>query len=162
VVQGIKYYPELPETVASHFGFSGQPDGWSTKLSFIKMYFSVIGIIAILFLGICFCLSKMSISFINLPNQEYWMSEEHKQKTIDFMIHYSLWFGSATLLLVCDLFYQSIQVHLGITKALSHIWLSLGIFISFTILWIIGLRHKFNKTGESQQATAHDHAGRGV
>jgi len=148
------YYPQLPDKVASHFGPSGQPDAWSTKTFFVAFYLVITGINALLFLGISFGMSKIPVSLINLPNKDYWLSEERKQKTFDFMFHYLLWFASATLLLLLDMFHQSFQVHLAKADSLSHPMLSLGLYIGFTVVWSIGLLVKFGKKSKSQQMHA--------
>jgi uncharacterized membrane protein len=145
VVQALTYYPLLPEKMASHFGISGQPDAWATKASLIRAYLVTTGICALLFLGISFGISKIPPSLINLPNKEHWLSDERKQETFDFMFSYNLWFASATLLLLLDMFNQTFQVALGKANALTHPKLSLGLYIGFTVVWTIGLFVKFKR-----------------
>jgi uncharacterized membrane protein len=145
VVQALTFYPLLPEKVASHFGVSGQPDAWSTRASLVGCYLLITGICAILFLGISFGLSKLPPSLINLPNKDHWLSLERRQETFDFLFSYNLWFASATLLLLMDLFGQTFQVALGKAKALPHPMLSLGLYIGFAAAWSIGLYIKFKK-----------------
>ena len=151
VVGAIWYYPQLPERVASHFGPSGQPDAWSTKRSFVTFYLMTTGFCALVFFGISLGIYKIPQNLINLPNKDYWLSPERQKTTFDFMFQYFLWFASATLLLMLDMFQQSIQVQLGKTQSLPHPKLSLGLYIGFTIVWIIGLIVKFGKKGNSQQ-----------
>jgi uncharacterized membrane protein len=145
VVQGIYYYPQLPVKVASHFGPSGQPDSWSTKSSFMMLYFGIIGVLSITLLGITFCISVIPDSLINLPNKEYWMSKDRKQEAFDFIFHYFLWFASATLLLIIDLSHQIFKVHIGKSDSLAHPMLSLYFYIGFVITWCIGFFIKFGK-----------------
>ncbi len=145
VVQAVSYYPLLPERVASHFGASGKPDAWATKESLISVYLVTTGICALLFLGISFGISKIPLSLINMPNKEHWLSGERKQETFDFMFSYNLWFASATLLLLMDLFSQTFQVALGKADALTHPRLSLGLYIGFTVVWGLGFFVKFRK-----------------
>lgn len=147
VALGMYYYPQLPETVACHFGSSGQADGWLPKATFFKGFYLFIAFLVVLFPGIAVSLSKMPVSLINLPNKDYWMAPERKRKTLDFMFSYLLWIGSATLLLILDLLAQTIRVHLGNEETLTHIWPSIGLYTAFVILWIIGLYRKFGKTG---------------
>ena len=80
------YYPLLPDRVASHFGASGQPDAWSSKESFVKIYFFVIAFIAVLFPGIGLILGKIPASLINLPNKDHWLSPERREETIAVLI----------------------------------------------------------------------------
>jgi uncharacterized membrane protein len=143
--QAAYYYPQLPEKVAIHFSLSGQPESWSTKTVFITFYYAVTGIIIIVFLGVSYGISKIPAYLINLPNKDYWLSEKRRQATIKFMLHYFLWFGSVTVLLLLDVFNQSFQVHLGRADSLPHILQSLGLYIGFSAVWVIGLFIKFGK-----------------
>ena len=145
LAQGVYYYPLLPEEVASHFGLSGQPDAWSTKTSFIVHYFILVGFMIIIFLGIRFGMSKIPDSLINMPNKDYWLSPERRQKTFDFMSHYFLWIASATILFLLDMFNQIFQVHLGRANGMSHLVLSLGLLLGFAVLWTIGLVRRFGQ-----------------
>lgn len=154
VVHALWHYLQLPEKVASHFDLSGQPDGWSTKTSFITFYLVITGICALLFLGISFGISKMPVSLINMPNKDFWLSEERKQKTFDFMFHFFLWLGSATLLLLLDRFHQAIQVNLEKAESSSHLMLSLGLYIGFTVVWCIVIYRKYGNKGKSRQMHA--------
>jgi uncharacterized membrane protein len=48
VAQGIYYYPLLTEKIASHFGVSGQPNGWSSKTSFISFYYIITAVMILM------------------------------------------------------------------------------------------------------------------
>ena len=156
VIHALYFYPQLPDKVASHFGPSGQPDAWSSKASFVTFYMIVAGVLAILFLGISFGMSKIPLSLINLPNKDYWLSPDRKRETFDFIFHYFLWFASATFVLLIAMFHQSFRVHLGKAKSLEYPMLSVGIYIVFTILWCIGLYVKFCKKKELQPSDSPD------
>jgi len=146
--QAVYYYPMLPESVASHFGISGKPDGWSSKSSFIMVPFIITGVITVVFLAVAFGLSKIPVSLINLPNKNYWLSPERKQASLDFFTGYFLWFGSATLVLLIDIFRQTFLVNTGSADALGHSVPALVVYFVFTALWIAGLYMKFGgKTG---------------
>jgi uncharacterized membrane protein len=145
VAQVAYYYPLLPETVASHFNRAGQPDAWSSKATFVRIYLAASGLVAVLFLVGSFAMSKIPVSLINLPNKDYWLSEERRQDTFAFLTRYLLWFASATLLLLLDIFHQAFQVHLAKANSLSHPVLSLGLYIGFSVTWSIGLFVKFGK-----------------
>ena len=137
------YYPRLPDRVASHFGASGQPDAWSGKESFMKIYLMVVVILAVLFPGIGLILRRIPASLINLPNKDYLLSPERRQETIDVLSRQFLWFGSATLLLLLDIFHQSFRVHLGKAQALEHPWISIVTYMVFTTFWSVALIVKF-------------------
>ena len=141
--QAAYYYPLLPDRVASHFGASGQPDAWSSKESFVKIYFIVVVFIVLLFPGIGLMLRKIPTSLMNLPNKDYWLSPERSQDTIDVLSRQFLWFGSATLMLLLDIFHQSFRVHLGKAQTLEHPVASIVVYVGFSVLWSIALIVKF-------------------
>lgn len=139
------YYPLLPDRVASHFGASGQPDAWSDKRSFVKVYLIAVGLVAVLFSGMGPLLRRVPVSLINMPNKDYWLSPERRQKTIDRLSGQFLWPGSATLLLLLDIFHQSFRVHLGKAPALEHPVASIVVYVVFIVIWNIGLIAKFKR-----------------
>ncbi len=143
IAQVTYYYPLLPDRVASHFGASGRPDAWSSKESFVKIYFIVVVFIVLLFPGIGLMLRKIPTSLMNLPNKDYWLSPERSQDTIDVLSRQFLWFGSATLMLLLDIFHQSFRVHLGKAQTLEHPVASIVVYVGFSVLWSIALIVKF-------------------
>jgi len=143
IAHAVYYYPLLPDRVASHFGASGRPDAWSSKESFVKIYLIVVAFIAVLFPGIGIIVRKIPANLMNLPNKDYWLSPERKQETVAVLSRQFLWFGSATLLLMLDIFHQSFRVHLGKAQALDHPWISIVVYVVFTTFWSIALIAKF-------------------
>jgi len=148
----VYYYPLLPDRVASHFGASGLPDAWSGKESFVKIYLIVVAVIALLFPGIGLILRKTPASLMNLPNKDYWLSPERREETIAVLSRQFLWFGSATLLLLLDIFHQSFRVHLGKAQALDHPVASIVVYVIFTTFWSIALIVKFMRKPDSFNA----------
>ncbi len=143
LVQTVYYYPLLPDRVASHFGVLGKPDAWSSKDSFVKVNFFVVGLIAILFSSIGYSLKRIPASLINLPNKDYWLSHERREETVDFLSRQFFWFGSATLLLLLDMFHQTFRVHLRKAQGLEHAFTSIAVYVAFSLIWGIGLILKF-------------------
>jgi Protein of unknown function (DUF1648) len=135
----VYWYPRLPERMATHFDFNGKPDGWSTKGTFITIYYGVTAVSALLLFGVALLFRFLPARMMNLPNKEFWCSPEHQQETHDFLFYYFFWFASATLLLLIDLAEQTFRVNLGKTAALPHSMLSLGCYLAFTALWAAGL-----------------------
>jgi len=143
IVHALYYYFLIPEVVASHFGSSGKPDAWSSRNFFITVYLVSVGMTAVIFLGIVFGMPRLPNSMINLPNKDFWLSKERRDETFHFFFHYFLWFGSATFLLLLDTFHQSFMVHLGRAVSLNHTWLSIILYLGFSIVWSIGLFVRF-------------------
>jgi len=142
------YYPLLPDHVASHFGPSGKPDSWSTKTSFLYFYLFVIIGLAIFLSLIGLLMAKIPVQLINLPNKDYWLAAPRRQTTLDTLSCAFFYFASATMVLLLDMFYQTFQVQLGKAKILTHPVLSLGIYISFTIIFTVFLLVRFFRKKE--------------
>ncbi len=82
LAQIVYYYPNLPETVASHFNGLGKPDGWMTKQNFVIFESVLLLIIIFEFTLLPFVIEKMPNSLINLPNKDYWLATERREATL--------------------------------------------------------------------------------
>jgi hypothetical protein len=95
----------------------------------MTVFFSLIGLLT----------DKVPASLMNMPNKEYWMAPERRQSTLDLLASSFFWFASATMILLLDMFYQTFQVQLGRAKILTHPVLSLGSYISFSVILTVFL-----------------------
>jgi uncharacterized membrane protein len=141
-VQAAYCYPRLPERIASHFGFDGKPDGWSTKQSFLVFYGVEMGTSALL-LGVALLFRFVPSSMLNIPNKDFWLSPQRRQETLASLFYSFLWFASATLLLLIDLADQMFDVNMGKADALPHSMLSLGLYFAFVAIWAVSLIVRF-------------------
>ncbi len=105
------YFPLLPEKVAIHFNFWGQPDRWTSRENFALLYWSVLGIVLLIFLGITYLLPSLPASLINIPHRDYWMSPEHREQTIRTLQYFFWWFNNLTLALLLVILHLSIQAN---------------------------------------------------
>lgn len=81
--QTIWYYPQLAETMVSHFDGAGRPNDWSGRRSFFGLYLVIVTLIAFVFL---FAGSLIrSRRDMRLPHREYWLAPERSQETIAFL-----------------------------------------------------------------------------
>ncbi len=145
VAHTLYYYPLLPEKVATHFGPSGRPDAWGSKMQFIVVYLVAVGVMAAIFLGLGLALTKIPNALINLPNKDYWLAPERRRETSDYMLPWFLWLGSLTMILLLDIAHQSFQVHLGKATRLGHFWITLGGYLILSTMWCVAIYRKFSK-----------------
>ncbi|HEQ99961.1 MAG TPA: DUF1648 domain-containing protein [candidate division Zixibacteria bacterium] len=87
IIMGLQilfYYPQLPDRMTVHFDFSGNPDGWSDKTTFLMLMIAAIAICNI-WLPISGWLFKvMPDSLINAPHKEFWLaSEKNREKLVE-------------------------------------------------------------------------------
>jgi len=74
ILQLLIFFPDLPETVPTHFDFAGQPDNYSSKASFLTLWIILIISINIWFPLIGLLIRKLPKSLVNIPNKYYWYS----------------------------------------------------------------------------------------
>jgi len=146
VSQIVYYYPNLPEIVATHFNISGEPDGWMSKQSFLIGQALLLVVIVFEFTLLPFLISKMPDSLINLPNKEYWLADERRVETFRTIRHYFEWLGVALLALfiaVNQLVFEANLTRRNLSETAS--WLILGVFLTFTTIWLIKFIKHFRK-----------------
>ena len=139
------YYPRLPGRVALHFGATGLADAWGPKSRFLLIYLVTLAILAVSFSVPSLFLPRIRNSLISLPNKDEWLAPERRQQTIDTILSQLFCFGSITLILLLDIFHQSIQVNLGKATRLEHVWITLGMYLILTTAWCIAFFRRFRK-----------------
>jgi len=146
IVQAAYYYPRLPDSVASHFNASGQPDSWSSKDSFVLTNLAMIAGISIVCLGIASLLRRIPVSWINLPNKDYWLAPQRKDDTLSTLSVQFGWLACATVAFFVILFQLEILANLRSNQILGGtFWLFLGLYLAFTGVWIVRLRRRFGR-----------------
>lgn len=147
VGHAIYHYFILPEQVATHFGFSGQPDGWGPKTVFFLWYFIITGLCIVMFIVVNRALRPGHLSWLNIPNKEYWLAPERIHDSLKYVRSGILLFGSGTLLFVLDFINQSFQVSLGHASKLDHPLTTLVMYLLFCVLWIVSIFRRFSGRG---------------
>lgn len=147
VLQIVYYYPLLPDTVASHFDFNGNPNGCLSKGSFIGTYIIVMLLMLFSFLFLPSRFKYIPRSLINLPNKDYWLAPERKGETFQIIEEKMLIFGIATTLFLIITFQLVFQANLNSTCHFSTdtMMIFFGGYILFTIVWTVRFVARFRK-----------------
>jgi uncharacterized membrane protein len=144
-MQALYYAPLLPQQVASHFGRGGTADAWMPSAYFIKFNLGVVAFLTVVLLAVSRRMRATDPAKLKLPNKEYWLEPARREETLDFISGYFLWFGSATLLLMLDVFHQVFRYNLFLAHELEHPGASLAVYVAFAIAWIAGFQLRFRK-----------------
>ena len=149
----IIYYPQLPETVASHFNYKGEADGSMTKNSFIITEMATTLFLAFLLGSIAIFIPRMPKSFISMPNRDFWLNDENKEETIKLIQRFLFWFGSITLGFITLTFQETLRVNLeGSNKLDSNFWIYFILFMVLSSLYTIRFFLHFRKKNIPEQA----------
>jgi uncharacterized membrane protein len=137
------FYPQLPEKVASHFNYLGEPDGWMSKTKFTIFQVFLLGLILAATLLIPILFNKLPDSLINIPNKSYWLAPERREESILKLASVTNNLRAALLLLFLGINYFTFQANITGGNLSNGTWLILGVFLIYTIYWTIGLRTTF-------------------
>jgi uncharacterized membrane protein len=149
-VQFLYYSPRLPEIVGSHFGTSGMPNGWQTKMAFFSIELATIVLATVISFGPPRIISAMPVSLINLPNKGYWLSPERREDTLSYFRAWSAWLGCALLaflLFVMELVFRA-NLHTPPQFDNTAFIPALLAFIAFDTIAILRLILHFSKIRE--------------
>jgi uncharacterized membrane protein len=140
-----RYYPLLPDVVASHFNGRGAANSWQTKSAFFGVFVGVSALAAVVGFGVPRIIAVVPAALINLPNKRYWLSPEHLAETTEFLNSYFAWFGCALFLIMILTFDYAIQsnLHPENRPDAARMWYILAGLLTFTVVWIIRMLTKF-------------------
>lgn len=119
-------YPGLPETVPTHFGVGGQPDGWGPKWSI----FVVFGMLTVLMVGIS-VLSR----FPRVFNYSVAVTDENAQRVYRAGERLMVWLLGAMGVIVLGLTSASIEPD-GIGMPI--VWMGVALTIFATVAGVVG------------------------
>jgi uncharacterized membrane protein len=125
------YYPLLPDPMATHFGFSGQADGWSSRASFFILTYAILAVVLLSLGTIAWLLPRFPNSAINLPRKDYWLAPERRAETMRINQQVLGWILVLTclFLLVLDQLVILANLHPPAHLPAAFLWL-LGIYLA--------------------------------
>ena len=137
------FYPQLPEQVASHFNYLGEPDGWMSKGSFtVFQVFLLVFILGMTSLTpVLF--RVLPDAFINIPNKSYWLAPERREEALRKFAETGSNLRAALLLLFIGINHFAFQANINGENLSNGVWLILGVFLLYTFYWTIELRKTF-------------------
>ena len=125
------YYPDLPDTVAIHFGISGEPDDWSDKTGYLVFEIGLLIFLTLIFVGIAESVQKFPSELFNIPNKNYWLSGEREKETKQRVKNLLYWVGSITLLLILYMNHQVLQLNIQQSvDSIDGFWIALIVYLS--------------------------------
>jgi len=143
-VQVAYYYPQMPDTVASHFGANGRANGWMSKDGFIGLYAFMMTLMAAMFAIMPRYILKFPDSMINLPAKGYWLAPERRAQTGATIQAFMLECGNATIALMLCIFQLAFQANLGKPQTLGDSsWVLLAAFLGYMAVWLIRFYRAF-------------------
>ncbi len=138
------YYPLLPEIMASHFDGSGNPNSWMSKQLFFVFEVCLLALLVFISLLMTKIIEKTPGKWINLPNKDYWLSNERRVNSLAVIGGYWEWFGVGLMVLFISVNQLVFDANIA-KKPLSSgpMWTVLIAFFIFVAVWLVLFNRKF-------------------
>lgn len=136
----------LPNRVASHFGWSGQADGWMGRTEYTVFMAGVgLGLLA-LFLSIGWVIRHAPASSINLPQRDYWLAPERRDETSATLGRQFCWLGVMMMVFLLGMHALVIEANRREPHQLSNgIWLWAALLIVAIVIWATVMVRRFSR-----------------
>ncbi len=142
IVHVAYYHPKLPDSVASHFDFEGNANGFSPKRNHSLVMACLQVGFGVFFWVLVLVLKYIPPQLVNLPNRDYWLAPERRKETIHEMNGGLLGFAIATQIFLVALNHLTTLHNLG-TPAMHWFW---PVFIGYGC-YVRPMQKSVQKTG---------------
>lgn len=132
------FWIQSPDTVASHFDSSGQPDDWSSKAGTLGWLVPIGVGIPVLF-SIRWIWEKLPISLINIPFKDYWLERGERTYLFDCVMEFMRIIGGTAALLLTSALVMIMREGRGATMPTGMTFLPTGVFLIITAAALINL-----------------------
>lgn len=144
----------LPSRVAIHFGLYGMPDNWAPN--YIHILFTL-GLDTLLFCAMYYSPRLIFIfprRWINIPNKDYWLTEENIPRTRSLVSSLMWEFGIALFLFLFIAGLFTIHANLSVPVKLNEMLFLFAfiIFMVYTVYWCIKFFRAFKIPKDTNNA----------
>lgn len=136
---------QLPERLATHFDWSGHPNGWMSREAYLALMAGVGFGFSLLLMSLCWATCFLPASMVNLPHREYWLAPERREETARYFGWHSLWLGAAAMGFITGVNLLTVAANRQPSAHLSNpaVFCLAGAFVLATALWVLALYRRF-------------------
>lgn len=125
---------ELPERVATHFAMDGVANGWTNREDYrLFMLLFLIGLPSLL-VWLMAGLPRLTKGRGQIPNCEYWFTQERRHTTGGFLISHAFWLGCMTVAIVYGMHILILRAN-----AITPPVLATDRFFTMAVVYLFGL-----------------------
>jgi len=128
-----------PSEVAIHFGPGGEPNGWaSATVNALIMS----GVNLLMFASFFFAPHLMRVTpakWINLPNKDYWLRPENRERMESILMRHLYVFGTLTFAFLFVIGILVLDANLSQPAHLREdfFWWPFGLYMAYTAYWCV-------------------------
>jgi uncharacterized membrane protein len=147
LLEALHFRPHLPEWMATHFDATGRVDGWGARdrflLGFALLPVLLVGVAA----GVRPLLRRLPDSLINMPNKDYWLAPERRERTFERMGGFVEGLAAMALFLLDAQLYLALQAASAPAPALSvgPLWGTIALFVAGSVAWFVAVNRGFRR-----------------
>lgn len=148
----------LPQTLASHFNWAGQADGFMSRTGYLILY-------ALMMLAMPLFIYAMAGLFpaylarhadagLSIPHKQYWLAAERRAASADYLQNHAVWLAIIVLGLFDAIHFKVWQAnqHASLAQAQADFTWMLILSVLAILLWIgTMLRHFWRLPAQSAQ-----------
>lgn len=139
-------HSQLPARVATHFDFAGRPNGWMARDTQLKAQLGLVLGVAALMQGLAWLIDRMPVELINVPNRDYWFSDERRAESLAWVRRMVLLIGCGLFGQFGVLFYQVYRVNLAAEPRLAgRVWLLPAVVGALAVILIVAVMRRFRR-----------------
>jgi uncharacterized membrane protein len=139
--------PQLPEHVATHFGASGEPNGWMTRVGHVQFTLVMSAVVTLFVLGIFAIVRHCQGWGLNIPHKDYWLAPERREETFDFIQRQGLWFAGLFIVFLAGIHHSILAANARTPVRLptSEVTWIAGSFIVASVVWVVVFIVRFSR-----------------
>jgi uncharacterized membrane protein len=143
--QWVRFYPLLPERMASHFSYDGTPNGWQPKEGFFLVMLLVVGLTFLFAFLVPRFIAARPDNRINLPHKDYWLAAARREETVRFIATQMAWSGCGILFIILLGTFLAIRANLSPDGRFDNGTMIkvLAAFLFLMVLWTVHFLYHF-------------------
>jgi hypothetical protein len=138
---------QLPQQVATRFGFNGRPVAWMSRGSAIGV-FGAFGIGLPLFLVlVSFALPLVPDRSVSMPNREYWLAPERRDLTYAYVSRQMLWLACIMVCFMTALTWLTVQANSStpVQMPTQMFLTTFGVYLAAMAVWMLCFVRRFRR-----------------
>ncbi len=146
IIQVAYYYPQMPDTLASHFDGLGAPNAWASREGFFVLYAVILLMLVVVFVFVPGWSEKRASFGMKIPHRDHWLAAKRIEATRQFFRRQMILMGIVHLSLAIYVMQLAILANFEQQPRLhGSIYWALGLYFVFLIAWLIHFFLHFRK-----------------
>jgi uncharacterized membrane protein len=150
--QTIHYYPLVPQTVASHFGPSGRPNGFQSRTAFFVLMWVIQLLMVLAFIALPRYIGRVNPRLLNIPNREFWLLADQVERMKQIVYREMSLCGVGVIAFMVFVMQMVLEANVARARLNNAVFLGgLAAFLAFILIWMIRLYRKLAVPADAQR-----------